>query len=424
MKEIVIAGAGITGLSVGYHLGNLEFKIFEKEKEPGGLARSIKVGDFYLDYGGHFIHGKDQYFLDILKGLFGENLKKWERKASILKDGKLIPYPFQANLSLLSYQEKFECVRDFIEVSFRKKKKPSNFREWLKINFGEGICKSFLSPYNSKFWIYPLESLSYEWCEWGIPVPKWEDVLKSALGEIIKGLGYNPVIYYPVEGIGRFPLKIMDGFKEKVYTQREIENIDPKKRVLYFKDGTSIKYDFLISTIPLPELVNSLKEAPSSIKKAVSKFRFISVAVANAIVKGMDFENIDWIYIPEEWTPFYRIGFYSLKKEPLIPVFSEISHLHGSMVSKDSIYLELFALLRKLNIIERKEDIQFFELIEIPYAYVIFDKFRKRKLPEILSFLEKNKIISTGRYGSWDYLSMERSFLLGKEVAEKIKKII
>lgn len=423
MKEIVIAGAGITGLSVGYHLGNLEFKIFEKEKEPGGLARSKKVGDFYLDYGGHFIHGKNPYFLEVLNSLFGEKIKKWERKACILKDGKLIPYPFQANLSLLPHKEKFECVRDFIETSFKKKKRPSNFKEWLEINFGKGICHSFLFPYNSKFWIYPLETLSYEWCEWGIPVPKWEDVLRSALGEIIKGLGYNPVILYPEEGIGKLPLKIMDGFKEKVYTQREIKNIDLKKRILYFKDGSSIEYELLISTIPLPELLNSLKEAPSSLKKTVSKLKFISVSVANAIIKGREFENIDWIYIPERWTPFYRLGFYPLKKDSIFPVFAETSHLPERGVSKDSIFLELFALLRKLNIIEKKEDIQFFELIEIPYAYVIFNRFRKRKLPEILSFLEKNKIISTGRYGSWDYLSMESSFLLGKEVAGRVKKL-
>lgn len=424
MKKIVIAGAGITGLSIGYHLKGIDFEIFEKEKEVGGLARTKKVDGFNLDFGGHFIHGKDPYFLDTLNSFFGENLKKWERRACILKDGKLIPYPFQANLSLLPQREKFECVRDFIEASFKKKKKPSNFKEWLKINFGNGICNSFLFPYNSKFWIYPLESLSYEWCEWGIPVPSWQDTLRSAIGEVIKGLGYNPVIYYPEEGIGKFPLKLMDGFVEKVHTQKEIKNIDLKRKILYFKDQGSIEYDFLISTIPLPELVNSLKEPPSSLKKTISKLRFISVVVANAIIKGRDFENIDWIYIPERWTPFYRIGFYPFKEKPLIPVFSEISHLPDSKVSRDSIYLELFALLRKLNVIERKEDIQFFELIEIPYAYVIFDKFRKRKLPEIFSFLEKNKIISTGRYGSWDYLSMERSFLLGKEVAKKIKKII
>lgn len=424
MKKIVVLGAGITGLSIGYHLKGVDFEIYEKEKEAGGLARSKKVNGFNLDCGGHFIHGKDQYFFDTLKSFFGENLKKWERRACILKDGKLLPYPFQANLSLLHLKEKFECVRDFIEASFKKKRKPKNFKEWLETNFGKGICNSFLFPYNSKFWIYPLESLSYEWCEWGIPVPSWQDTLRSALGEIIEGLGYNPVIYYPEGGIIRFPLRLMDGFKEKVHTEKEIKRIDMKRKILYFHDGNSLKYEIIISTIPLPEMIESLEESPPSVKKSISKFRFLSVVVANAIVKGRSFENIDWLYLPEKDTPFYRLGFYPFKMEPLIPVFSEISHLPNLQISEDSIYFELFALLRKLNLIEKKEDIQFFELIEIPYAYVIFDKFRRRKLPEILSFLERNDIISTGRYGSWDYLSMERAFLLGKEVAEKVKRIL
>jgi len=424
MKKIVIAGAGITGLSVGYHLRGVDFLLIEKENEPGGLARSKKVGDFYLDYGGHFIHGKDGNFLETLKGLFGESLKKWERKACILKDGKLIPYPFQANLSLLPFNEKFECVKDFIESYFKRKKRASNFKEWLEINFGEGICKSFLFPYNSKFWIYPLDSLSYEWCEWGIPIPQWTDVLRSALGETIKGLGYNPVIYYPEGGIGEFPLKIMESFKEKVIFGREIKGIDLKKKVLILEDGEGIEFEILISTIPLLELIKAIKNPPVSIIKASSGFRFISTIVANAIIKGKDFENIDWIYIPEKWTPFYRIGFYPGRKGMQIPVFSEISILPNSKIEEEKIYLELFALLRKLNLIEKKEDIEYFEMIKIPYAYVIFDNYRRKNLPKILSSLEKNSIISTGRYGSWDYLSMEKSFLLGKEVAEKVRRIL
>ncbi len=421
MKKILIVGAGITGLSVGYHLRGIEFEIFEKEGGAGGLARSKKVGDFNLDFGGHFIHGKDQYFLGILRSFFGESLRKWERKAFILKDGKLIPYPFQANLSLLPQHEKFKCVRDFIESTFRKKRKPSNFKEWLEANFGEGICNSFLFPYNSKFWIYPLESLSYEWCEWGIPVPSWEDVLRSSLGEIIKGLGYNPVIYYPEGGIGEFPLKIMESFKDKVVFNNEIKSIDINKKVLIFKDGKDYEFDILVSTIPLIELVRITKGLPSSIVKKSSRLRFISVVVANAILQGRNFENIDWIYIPEKWTPFYRIGFYPKRKDSIIPIFSEISVLPDSKIQENSIHLELYALLRKLNLIEKKEDIEYFETIKIPYAYVIFDKYRKRNLNYILSFFEKNNIISTGRYGSWDYLSMEKAFLLGKEIAERIE---
>ncbi len=422
MKKIIIAGAGITGLSVGYHMRGLDFEVIERENEPGGLARSRKIGDFYLDYGGHFIHGKDSYFLETLQSLFGGSLKKWERKACIFKDGKLIPYPFQANLSLLPYNEKFECLRDFIENSFKRKKKASNFKDWLKMNFGEGICKSFLFPYNSKFWIYPLESLGYEWCSWGVPVPHWTDVLRSALGEVIKGLGYNPVIYYPDGGIGQFPLRLMESFKEKVILGREIKGIDLRKKVLIFQDGERIDFEILISTIPLLEIIKAIKNPPSSIIKYSSGLRFISTIVANAVIKGKDFESIDWIYIPEKWTPFYRIGFYPGRKGSLIPVFSEISILPDSKIQEENIYLELFALLRKLKLIEKKEDIEYFETIKIPYAYVVFDNWRRRNLPKILSFLEKNKIISTGRYGSWDYLSMERAFLLGKEVAEGVKK--
>ena len=59
--------------------------------------------------------------------------------------------------------------------------------------------------------------------------------------------------------------------------------------------------------------------------------------------------------------------------------------------------------------------------IEIKHAYVIFDKFREKILPEIFSYLEKNSIFSVGRYGSWTYASMEDAILKGKEIAEMIR---
>ncbi|MGQ9618644.1 MAG: protoporphyrinogen/coproporphyrinogen oxidase [Candidatus Aminicenantia bacterium] len=424
MKKIIIAGAGITGLSTGFHLKDINFEIFEKESEPGGLARSKNVRGFNMDYGGHFIHGKDPYFLKILESLFSDELKRWERRAAIFKDGKLLPYPFQANLSLLSKEEKFKCIRDFIETSFRRKKRPKSFREWLIANFGEGICKSFLFPYNSKFWIYPLESMSYEWCKWAVPVPSWEDALRSALGEVIKGLGYNPVIYYPKDGIGKLPQKLMENFKEKVFLGFEIKGIDLKRKIVSLNNGEEKEFDLLVSTIPLKELIELTVYSPAWIKETSSKLRYISIFVANSIAKGRDFENIDWVYLPEKWTPFYRIGFYPEKKTPFIPVFAEISALPGSKISKDSIYMELFALLRKLNILERKEDIEDIEIIKINYAYVIFDDFRRRNLTKILKYFERNGVITAGRYGSWDYFSMEKAFLQGKEIAEKINKIL
>jgi hypothetical protein len=59
-------------------------------------------------------------------------------------------------------------------------------------------------------------------------------------------------------------------------------------------------------------------------------------------------------------------------------------------------------------------------VVDIPYAYVIYDDFRKKNLPSIMDFLKSNGIWSIGRYGSWSYMSMEDAILEGKATAEDV----
>jgi len=50
MKKIVVIGAGITGLSVAWKLSEkgYEVKIIEMDKFIGGLARSIKIENYFI----------------------------------------------------------------------------------------------------------------------------------------------------------------------------------------------------------------------------------------------------------------------------------------------------------------------------------------------------------------------------------------
>ena len=55
--------------------------------------------------------------------------------------------------------------------------------------------------------------------------------------------------------------------------------------------------------------------------------------------------------------------------------------------------------------------------IDIPYGYVIFDRERERALQTIRAWLEPQRIVSAGRFGSWAYTSMEDSFMEGRQAA-------
>ncbi len=46
---IVIVGAGLAGLSIALHLKGVPYRVFEKEKEAGGLCRSYQKDGFTFD---------------------------------------------------------------------------------------------------------------------------------------------------------------------------------------------------------------------------------------------------------------------------------------------------------------------------------------------------------------------------------------
>ncbi|MDX1778547.1 MAG: hypothetical protein R3339_06680 [Thermodesulfobacteriota bacterium] len=67
-----------------------------------------------------------------------------------------------------------------------------------------------------------------------------------------------------------------------------------------------------------------------------------------------------------------------------------------------------------------RDEIVVEDAVDIPYAYVVYDNQRRKILPELISYLKKHDIFTIGRYGSWEYMSMEDTLLQGKAVAEEL----
>ena len=56
--DILIAGAGIAGCAAANELKfkGIDYLLVEKNIDPGGLTRSISLGDAHFDYTGHFLN--------------------------------------------------------------------------------------------------------------------------------------------------------------------------------------------------------------------------------------------------------------------------------------------------------------------------------------------------------------------------------
>ena len=432
MAQVVILGAGLTGLSAAYHFekkGFFDFKIFEKNETPGGLLRSINQDDFTFDFTGHWLHINDKYFLEFLKTIAGiENFDLINRNASIYIQKTLTNYPFQMNLAELPENIIFDSIYSFIN---RKKniKKAKSFYEWVLKYFGYGMGKHFFFPYNKKILSYDIKKITPSWTGRFVPKTNLKPILKNILNKKIKSdIGYNSQFYYPKNGgIEYIIKKITTKLKTKINTNFNAESIDLKTKTIYFENGHKEKFTKLITTIPLNNLLKNLKENSNSTLKNVSK-KLLCNSVINFNL-GLNKENLinkHWIYFPEKKYSFYRIGFWNNIATKSAPkgyssIYGEISYLPETKSSNQIFNLTEKSINHTLEILNlKKENIVIKKILNITHAYVIYDFWREQNLKKLLKKLEYMFIYSIGRYGEWKYSSMQEAVLDGKNISEKL----
>ncbi|MDD5560905.1 MAG: FAD-dependent oxidoreductase [Candidatus Omnitrophica bacterium] len=429
-KKIVILGAGLAGLSAAWHLQKKAIECFVLEKEPvvGGLCRSRQIKGFIFDCDGHLLHFRNKYTLQLVKKLLKDNLACHQRSAWINNYGILSRYPFQANLYALPRPIAEECLLEFLKASQSPQSKaPADFLKWVNASFGKGISRHFMVPYNEKFWTVPLNEMTCAWTDNFIPRPKPSEVIKGFFAENKHRFGYNATFWYPRRsGIGQLPLAFEKQLSN-VFKNCRVKAIDLKKNELYAEGMPKIKFDTLISTMPLPELAKIIRPLPGNIMSMFDKLRWNSIFNLNLGIDGACQEGRHWVYFPRKGIAFFRVGFFHNFSDNIVPcgksaIYAEVAYSRNKPINKNRIIPKIINDLKSCGILSRKNRVSVLDVNDIKYGYLIYDKYYLRATAAIKNFLLRNNIIACGRYGSWQYMSMEDAILDGKRAAGKIKR--
>jgi protoporphyrinogen oxidase len=425
-KKVVILGGGLAGASAGYHLAEYDPLILEKEAVVGGLCRSFTQDGFTFDCTGHLIHLKHDYTKELVARILPDAFNAHERRAAIHSNATTTPYPFQANTYGLPPQVVKECVIGFVDsMQAGTNGGPKNFHDWVLQTFGAGIAKHFMLPYNEKFWKQDLRTITADWVSWSIPKPTLEEVVNGALGLTNKGMGYNPKFIYPkYGGIDCLPQALARRVR-RVRTNEGVESIDAGKKCVRLTSGAEEPYDFLISTLPLPLTYRMLEDTPDALTANARKLHAISVLNINLGINRPDIHDQHWIYFPENQFIFSRVGFpmnFSPSAGPAgtSSMYIEVTHAPGQNINVAESVETSLADLRKCGILQHGDQVLTQHIIDIRYAYVVFDRHRQIHLQDLIGYLESRDIYPAGRYGQWDYYSMEDSILSGKKAADAV----
>lgn len=413
----IILGAGISGISASYHLNqkDIENIIFEKDDDWGGLCGNFEINGFRFDKAIHLSFTTNEY----VKDLFSKSTEYIIHNplAYNYYKGSWLKHPSQNNLEPLELNEKIEIINDFVENN-NKKENITNYEEWLRAQYGNYFSENFPLPYTRKYWTLEAKDLSTTWVGNRMYQPNIKEVLKGAFEKETPNTYYASEMRYPVKGGYKSFLNYMRKDCDIRLNKKVIE-IDTINKIVYFEDNTNHNYDDLISSIPLPEYKNLVKDMPAEVKNACNKLKYTSVALVSIGLNKLDIPKYLWFYIYDEDILAARCYSPSIKSSDNVPdrcssfqfeVYFSKDKL--STLSNEELIEHIIEKSEKMNVFN-KEDVIVKDCRALEYGNVIFYHGMENDRKIILDFLEKNKINTIGRFGKWEYLWSDESLISG-----------
>ncbi len=429
--DVLIVGGGLAGLSTAYHLGSrLEALVVEKGTRVGGTAGSVAQDGFTFDQTGHLLHLHDDYGRRLILGLLRGNAARHERSAWIHSRGVDTRYPFQANTFGLPPRVVDDCLLGFLKTVHRPGRplgsRPS-FRDWCLRQFGEGISRHFMFPYNEKLWKTPLEELTTEWQGRFVPKPKPGEVLRGALMDQRKAFGYNASFYYPRRGgCQALPDALAARLRSgQVRLRCALKSVDLRERIAVVEGLGEVAYGRLVNTMPLYDFLGLVGPLPARADEARRRLRFNTVWNLNLGVARAGVCDKHWIYFPEKSFPFYRVGFASNFARSNHPrgtssLYIEVSRKPQERVDKRRLETSILDGLRRCGLLKASDRLVTRQWNQIRCGYVVYDFERTPAVAALTAFLNRRGVDSIGRYGGWKYSFMEETILDGKACAERL----
>ncbi len=429
----MVLGAGLAGLAAAMRLTHLPVLLVEREDTVGGKARSHRRDGFTFDVTGHWLHLRDGALEQLVSSLLGEdNLIRIERRATVWIDGRMVPYPLQANIHGLPLPIRLRCLASFVLARLQPQRgipAAMGFEDFVVGQFGLGMARHFFIPYQLKvFQGVPLDELRTGLTSYNFPPPSAAEVLSGALGIRHDRVGFNARFRYPASGgIDALPEAMLascrsrEGFAVRLSTT--LEEVDLARRRVRLRGSPQwLEWQALISTVPLPELLDHIPGLPGHIQAARLALRSVAVRYANIALRAPSPLREHWVYTPEPNIPFYRMGVYTNAAPAMAPpgcagLWVEITDRAGAADEAS-----IVDALLKIGAIASGGDVLFIEQHKVDHAYVVFDEARENALDTILPWLAEHGVHSCGRYGGWTYGSMEDAILDGFAAAGQVAR--
>jgi protoporphyrinogen oxidase len=428
--NIAILGAGLAGLSTSYHLDHVGAVIFEATDHYGGHVHSETREGFTWDDGPHISITMNEYVRDLFSESVDGEYEQLRIRAVNYFRGQWIDHPAQTCLYQVPEPLRTRCLESFLETARQEHEPPKNYEQWLYQAMGPVFADTFPAAYTRKYWTMEARDLDIDWIGQRVLRPKVEDVVAGSKGPL------PPEMYYVDARSPRYPSKggfhsychkLADGADIR-YGMR-VEQVDLGKRLLRFTDGSEVSYERLVSTLPLPFLIDRSVDAPDDVRESASQLRSTQFYRIDVAINHPRRRDEIWYYVYDEDKLSVRLSVterFAPSNAPAEKTGIQVE-VYGSVTkplppNQEAVTQQVVEELLEFGLVDDPASIQYAQCRLVPTGQIVYDLNRRTVLRHVNQYLEQQGVLRVGRYAEWKYLMSDACVLGGRRVAQTLQQ--
>lgn len=488
-KQIaVIIGGGPAGLTAAFELATktkIKPIIFEVSDIVGGISQTRDFKGNKMDIGGHRFFSKSDKVMEWWKNIMPiqetkdllrdridlpnddnkETLLERNRISRIYYNKKFFDYPIKLSLETLQSLGILKSVKIVLSYVFSRlfpMKDESNLENFYINRFGTELYKTFFKEYTAKLWGRSPSEIS---SEWGAQRVKGVSLVKAVIEAIKSTLRKESSIeqknvetsliqkfLYPKRGPGQLwnivGRKIEENGGEIHKSSKVVEIHYDKNKVSRIvvedqitKERKNIEADYFFSTMPIDELVKSIKPGvPENVKEVAEGLIYRDFITVGILAKDMEIKNKTniptvkdmipdtWVYIQDPGFLVCRVQFFNnwspflvenrenawIGMEYVVNKNDEIWEKSDEEIIEFGIdEAEKIGLIKKENVIDAN-------VIKMTHVYPCYFGTYNR-FDEMKSYLNKfENLFLIGRNGMFKYNNQDHSMLTAITAVENL----
>jgi len=452
--KFIIIGAGLSGLSSAFELCKKypnQVLILEKDRQVGGLAKTIQKNDCRYDLGSHRIHyNPREKAFNLIKELCEGLILKKVRRGKLRLKNSYINYPISSFQMFrgIGLFESAMCAVSLVRyrvlnkiINGHKKDEEYNYETYLIQRAGYRAYKLFYEPYARKVWGCNPSIISTTAVKKRVSMSSPTMFINNIINSY-KGDHSEQFYYYIKGGIGILAQRLRDRVSKmgceiiKGVTDFTFSNDQQKKNLTFIVSGDKyqVTYQKIISTIPINEIVEKVNP-PANVKEACSKITWRTLRLIYLHIRGKPKMEGETFYFPEAKYIFGRVSIpkrYDSSMQPNCDFTSFICEVpcnerDGVFNTRDKeLFDACYEGLKQAGIIFGNQENIYKRnfIVNVPNVYPVYI-FGWESIMKILTNYISSKhpsIYISGKLGFFLHCNLDHAIEIGLLAAESVMK--